>query len=111
MNCRIITEFAEISEDYDAFFCDLWGCYHNGIEPYQAAVEACLAFRRKGGHVILLTNAPRPSQYVQEFLDRIGAPRESYDAITSSGGAGQVAIAAGEVGQSIHYICPEPDGQ
>lgn len=111
MNCRIITELAEISEDYDAFFCDLWGCYHNGIEPYQAAVEACLAFRRKGGHVILLTNAPRPSQYVQEFLDRIGAPRESYDAITSSGGACQAAIAAGEFGQSIHYIGPERDVQ
>ena len=111
MNSRIITELSEISDAYDALFCDLWGCYHNGIEPYKAAVEACIAFRRKGGHVILLTNAPRPSQYVQEFLDKIGAPRESYDAITSSGGACQAAIEAGEFGQGIHYIGPARDVQ
>lgn len=111
MNSRIITELAEISDAYDAFFCDLWGCYHNGIEPYQAAVDACIAFRRKGGHVILLTNAPRPSEYVQEFLDKIGAPRESYNAITSSGGACQTAIKAGEFGQAIHYIGPARDVQ
>lgn len=109
MNCQIITELSEISENYDAFFCDLWGCYHNGIEPYEAAVKACIEFRRGGGHVILLTNAPRPSAPVQEFLDKIGAPRESYDAITSSGGACQAAMKSGEFGQSIHYIGPARD--
>ena len=72
MPTQIIQSLTEIKERYDAIFCDLWGCYHNGIEPYPAAVAACQTFRAKGGHVILLTNAPRPGASVKELLDRMG---------------------------------------
>ena len=42
-------------------------------------------FARAGGTVILITNAPRPGAAVQRILDRLGVPRDAYDAITSSG--------------------------
>ena len=109
MGCRIIQRLSEVSGDYDAILCDLWGCYHNGITPYPAAVDACRAFRARGGRVVLLTNAPRPSESVERFLDHIGAPPDSYDAIVSSGGACQSALASGAFGRRIEYVGPERD--
>jgi HAD superfamily hydrolase (TIGR01459 family) len=109
MGCRILTELAEVSGDYDAILCDLWGCYHNGVTPYPAAVDACRAVRRRGGRVVLLTNAPRPSDSVRRFLDHIGAPADSYDAIVSSGGACQSALESGAFGRRIEYVGPGRD--
>ena len=109
MGCHIIQSLSEISGDYDAVLCDLWGCYHNGITPYSAAVAALRAFRRQGGRVVLLTNAPRPSDSVRRFLDHIGAPPDSYDAIVSSGGACQAALESGTFGRRIEYVGPERD--
>ena len=57
---RIIDSLAEIAADYDALFCDLWGCLHNGIRAFPEAVAALRGFRAGGGRVVLLTNAPRP---------------------------------------------------
>lgn len=109
MSCRILSSLSEISDAYDAIFCDLWGCYHNGIEPYEAAVSACRGFRENGGTVILLTNAPRPAHGVKAFLDRIGAPEDSYDAIVSSGAACQAALASGKFGRSFFYVGQDRD--
>lgn len=109
MTCQIIQSLAEISPYYDAIFCDLWGCYHNGIETYPAAIAACQAFRSAGGKVILLTNAPRPAASVKAMLDRMGAPEDSYDAIVSSGAACQAALTSGRHGARFHYVGPERD--
>ncbi|MEM7211760.1 MAG: TIGR01459 family HAD-type hydrolase [Pseudomonadota bacterium] len=109
MTCRIITSLAEVADAYDAVFCDLWGCYHNGIEPFSAAVAACQTFRAKGGKVVLLTNAPRPAPAVKSFLDRIGAPEDSYDAIVSSGAACQAALAGGKFGDKFFYVGQDRD--
>ena len=109
MACRIIQSLSEVSDSYDAVFCDLWGCYHNGLTPYSAAIAACQAFRRRGGRVILLTNAPRPAASVKRMLDRMGAPEDSYDAIVSSGAACQAALTGGRFGTRFHYVGPERD--
>ena len=109
MTCRILTSLAEVSDRYDAIFCDLWGCYHNGIDVYPAAVAACQAFRKADGRVILLTNAPRPAASVKSMLDRMGAPEDSYDQIVSSGAACQAALAGGKYGDRFHYVGPDRD--
>ena len=109
MTCRIIDSLSGISDGYDAIFCDLWGCYHNGVEVYPAAAAACQAFRRKGGTVILLTNAPRPAPSVKRMLDRMGAPEDSYDRIVSSGAACQAALTGGRFGDRFHYVGPDRD--
>lgn len=109
MTCRIIDSLSGISDGYDAIFCDLWGCYHNGVEVYPAAVAACQAFRKKGGTVILLTNAPRPAPSVKRMLDRMGAPEDSYDRIVSSGAACQAALTGGRFGDRFHYVGPDRD--
>ena len=109
MTCRIVQSLAEIGGAYQALLVDLWGCYHDGLAPYPAAVAALRAYRARGGIVILLTNAPRPAASVVAFLDRIGAPADSYDGVMSSGAACQRAMASGEYGQRFHYVGPPRD--
>ena len=102
----IIKSLAEISGNYDVLFCDLWGCLHNGVEPFESAVAALRAFRAKGGTVILLTNAPRPRSAVRRQLERIGVPDDCWDDIVTSGDASQAGMAAGMAGSKVYHIGP-----
>lgn len=101
---RIIQSLSQIGADYDALFCDLWGCVHNGERAYPAAVTALQAYRAGGGKVCLMTNAPRPRQFVAAQLDRMGVPRDAWDIIVSSGDAAQDAMFAGAVGRDVWFI-------
>ncbi|GHD99931.1 HAD family hydrolase [Defluviimonas sp. 20V17] len=104
---RIVQSLAEMSQPYRSILCDLWGCLHNGVAAYPAAVEALRGFRAGGGKVVLLTNGPRPWQMVREQIDALGVPRDCYDAIASSGDAAREAIAGGAVGPRIYHLGPD----
>lgn len=106
---RIIDSLADTSDSYDAVFCDLWGCLHDGIKAFPDAVSALQAFRAKGGRVILLTNAPRPRGQIAAQLDQLGAPRDCYDDIVSSGDSAQAALVAGAVGKRVFHMGPDRD--
>jgi len=106
---NIINKLSEISSKYDAIFCDLWGCLHNGIEPFEEAVCALNNFSKSGGIVHLLTNSPRPSSDVYRQLDKIGVPRDIYQGITASGDASREALASGKYGKKICHIGPARD--
>ena len=101
---QIITSLAEISDRYDALFCDLWGCVHDGLTPFADAVSAMQSFRTKGGTVMLVTNAPRPHAPVRKQLQRIGVPDNAYDGIATSGDSARAAMFRGAVGQNIYFI-------
>lgn len=101
---QIITNLSQISDRYDAVFCDLWGCLHNGVTPFPAAVAALQGFRARGGVVILLTNAPRPKSGVIKQLDDMGVPRDAWDDVVTSGDASQYAMLTGAVGQRVYFI-------
>lgn len=100
-----------IAEGYDVILSDVWGVVHNGITAHPTAVEALVNFRRKGGRVVLITNAPRPSPPIVDMLDRLGVTREAYDDIVSSGDATR-AVLADYRGKAVHYVGPaeENDG-
>ncbi len=106
---QIIENFAEISAKYDAALVDLWGCLHNGVKPFAAAVSALETFRDKGGVVFLLTNSPRPSTSVYLQLDQIGVARDLYKGCASSGDAARTALASGAYGQNVFALGPERD--
>ncbi len=84
---RIIDGISEIADGYEAMLCDAWGVIHNGRRVFEGAAEAMAAFRRERGPVLVLTNAPRPSEIIPAQLDRLGLPRECWDAIVTSGDA------------------------
>src|ERR1700744_3472015 len=71
--------------DKKVVLSDIWGVVHNGLEAFPEACQALHAFRRQGGTVILITNAPRPADSVQRQLRKLGVADETYDAIVSSG--------------------------
>ena len=100
----LIASLAAVSDRYDAVFCDLWGCLHNGKTPFPAAVAALRAFRAGGGQVVLLTNSPRPRRSVQAQLAGLGVPEDIWDDIVSSGDASQYALLSGAIGQRVHHI-------
>jgi HAD superfamily hydrolase (TIGR01459 family) len=100
-----LTGFSQIAGNYDAVLSDVWGVVHNGVEAHPIAVKALASYREKGGRVVLITNAPRPSPPIVEFLDGIGVSREAYDSIVSSGDATRV-ILEDYRGKTIHYVGP-----
>ena len=106
---RIIGSLAEIATDYDVLFCDLWGCVHNGITAYPAAIAALQEFRRGGGQVCLMTNAPRSAAQVEASFGRLGIPRDAWDVIVTSGDAAQDAMFAGAVGRKVWHLGPAKD--
>jgi HAD superfamily hydrolase (TIGR01459 family) len=106
---ELIATLAAVAPRYRALFCDLWGCLHNGVAAFPAAVAALQGFRAGGGRVILVTNAPRPRAEVERQLDRLGVPRDAWDDIATSGDAAQWALLTGAVGRRVHHIGPPKD--
>ena len=104
----LITEFSTIASDYDVALSDVWGVIHNGITSYPRACDALSRFRAGGHVVVLITNAPRPSESVARQLDRLDVPRETYDAIVSSGDVTRSVIKKRH-GQSLYHLGPERD--
>lgn len=106
---QLIKNLTEISDQYDAVLCDLWGCLHNGVTPFPAAVTALERFRDAGKTVLLLTNSPRPAPSVQTQLDDIGVARDLYQGIVASGDAARAAMASGAYGTNVYHIGPDRD--
>ncbi len=106
---RIIEQLSDIATQYDTLYCDLWGCLHDGLKPFPAAVAALQAFRAGGGRVVLMTNAPRPAPGVVRRLDEMGVPHDAYDIVVSSGDAAQAAMLRGAAGRRVHHIGPPKD--
>jgi HAD superfamily hydrolase (TIGR01459 family) len=100
--------FSTLASAYDVVLCDVWGVVHNSVVAFADACTALTRFRRQGGTVILITNAPRPSDVVMTVLDSLEVPRSAYDAIVSSGDVTRAIIAA-RAGQSAFHIGPERD--
>jgi len=100
-------QIAEFYDNYDVFFCDVWGVLHNGVHIFKQAQDALIGARRAGKHVILITNSPRPGQVVQKQLAMLGADETCYDAIVTSGDVTRTLIA--KAPSRILWIGPERD--
>ena len=109
MTARVIGRLAEIGADYDALFCDVWGVLHNGVAAFPAAVAALQDYRRAGGRVVLLTNAPRPRADIEVQLDGLGVPRDAWDTIATSGDAARVALFSGAIGSHVYFMGEDRD--
>lgn len=103
----IVGGIAPLAAAYEVWFVDIWGVMHNGVSPYPLAVEACRTFRARGGIVILVSNAPRPALAVRAGLDKVGVPRDAYDAIQSSGDTARALIAA--AAPPVFHLGPDRD--
>jgi len=91
---RILDTLDDVADQYDAFFCDIWGVVHNGRTAYADACAALQRVRARGKHVILISNVPRPRGPIPAQLAQLGAPSDTYDAIVTSGDATRTELAA-----------------
>jgi HAD superfamily hydrolase (TIGR01459 family) len=96
---------SSLAARYDAVLSDVWGVLHNGLAAHPSACEALVKFREQGKHVVLITNAPRPSVPIIAMLDRLGVPRAAYDAIVSSGDVTRTMLEDYR-GKTVHYVGP-----
>jgi HAD superfamily hydrolase (TIGR01459 family) len=106
----ILSKLSQMPHRSDAWLCDIWGVLHNGHKAFADAVEACMRFRRAGGIVVLVSNAPRPNSVVAKQLQATyGITNDAYDAIISSGDvARQILINTHGSAQMLH-IGPDRD--
>jgi HAD superfamily hydrolase (TIGR01459 family) len=105
---HLTAHFATLAARYDVLLCDVWGVVHNGVAATAESCAALVKFRGQGGTVVLITNAPRPGDFVQTFIDALKVPREAYDAIVSSGDVTR-ALVAERAGQRVFHVGPERD--
>ena len=101
---QLIQSLSDISGRYDALFVDLWGCVHNGVKAYPAACEALVAYRKRGGKVVLVTNSPRPRAQVAIQIEAFGVPEDAFDDIATSGDSARAAMFEGVVGEKVWHI-------
>ncbi len=101
---RLITALADISDQYDALFVDLWGCVHDGVRALPEAVAALQAYRARGGTVVLVTNSPRARQGIEKQLAAFGVAPDAWDTIATSGDSARAAMFRGVVGERVWFI-------
>lgn len=105
---RRIAGLKELAGEYDTLLCDVWGVLHNGVAAFPPAVDALVQFRRAGGRVLLITNAPRPFPSIQEQLRRLGVMDEAYDFVVTSGDVTRAVIAE-RPGVKLLHMGPNRD--
>ncbi|MEA2910369.1 MAG: hypothetical protein QOJ15_2450 [Bradyrhizobium sp.] len=105
---RFVERLRDLVDGVEVVLSDIWGVVHNGLEAFPEACEALRNFRKHGGTVILITNAPRPADSVQRQLRKLGIADETYDAIVSSGDLTRHFV-ADHPGRKMFWIGPERD--
>ena len=105
---RFVERLRDLVGGVDVVLSDIWGVVHNGLVAFPEACEALHSFRRQGGTVILITNAPRPADSVQRQLEKLGVADGIYDAIVSSGDLTRHFV-AGHPGRKVFWLGPERD--
>ena len=84
--------FNALPERYRLILCDIWGVVHDGFHLYPGAADRLRQFRKEGRTVVLITNAPRTTQAIEEDVTHIGLPRDAWDGIAAGGQAGIDAL-------------------
>src|ERR1700753_3899324 len=105
---RFAENLRDLVGEVDVLLSDIWGVVHNGLESFPEACEALRTFRKRGGTVILITNAPRPADSVQRQLHKLGVADDVYDAIVSSGDLTRHYV-ADRAGRKVFWLGPERD--
>lgn len=96
-----------LPERYRLILCDIWGVVHDGVTLYPGAADRLQQWRGEGRTVVLITNAPRTAEAVEQQLLRLGLPRGAWDGVATSGEAGIAALMAS--GRPVGFIGTRSD--
>ena len=104
-----LNHLSEIYENYDTFIIDLWGVMHNGVKLNPKAMEAVKKLVNKSKKVVFLSNAPRPSSKVRNFLLRMNMDKNYLSNVMTSGEAAMYAINKNQFGKTFYHLGPQRD--
>ena len=106
---RKLEHLSEICNSYDTFIIDLWGVIHNGILLNSKAIEAIDELSKNSKKIVFLSNAPRPSEKVKEFLRKMQIKEIFLENVVTSGEAAMQAINNNKFGKLFFHLGPERD--
>ncbi|MDZ7823648.1 MAG: TIGR01459 family HAD-type hydrolase [Ahrensia sp.] len=107
MATRTIKRLDDLTDHYDLILCDVWGVIHNGVAAWTQAYRALMRARQAGLQVVAITNAPRPFKQVVEQLDGLGVPRETFDAVVTSGDVTRALISQNS--KQVYHLGQDKD--
>ena len=109
METKFIRGLSQIQDKYDAFFIDLWGVIHNGIELYQEAINVLENLTQLNKRFVLISNAPRPSKSVEKYLDNLKMDKIYLKNIFTSGEAALKTLQNNIYGKKFYHLGPKRD--
>ena len=104
-----LNHLSEVFDVYDTFVIDLWGVVHNGIKLNEKAIEAVAQLRQKSKKIVFLSNAPRPSAKVIDFLLNMKMDKKYLVNVMTSGEAAMHAINQNKFGKKFFHLGPPRD--
>ena len=109
MQTKFIKGLSQIQSKYDVFFIDLWGVVHNGIELHNEAIKVLENINKLNKSFVLISNAPRPSQNVKNFLVKLEMSEELLKNIFTSGEAALKSLQQNIYGKNFYHLGPIRD--
>ncbi len=104
-----LNHLSDIYKNYDTFVIDLWGVVHNGMVLNSKAIEAIKQLNNKSKKIVFLSNAPRPSSKVINFLLKMNMDRKYLSNVITSGEAAMHAINENQFGKTFYHLGPPRD--
>tara|TARA_E500000178_G_scaffold166542_1_gene165925 strand:+ start:594 stop:1400 length:807 start_codon:yes stop_codon:yes gene_type:complete len=104
-----LSHLSDIFEAYDTFVVDLWGVMHNGVTLNPKAIEAVDQLLNYSKKIVFLSNAPRPSSKVINFLIKMNMNKKYLTNVVTSGEAAMHAINKNKFGKTFFHLGPLRD--
>ena len=109
VNLKNLNHLSEIFQLYDTYIIDLWGVMHDGISLNPSAIETIEKLNENSKKVVFLSNAPRPSAKVVNFLKKIKMNEKLLSKVVTSGEAAMLAINKKKFGEKFYHLGPSRD--
>ena len=106
---RELKHLSEVFKKYDTFIIDLWGVMHNGVMLNSKAVQAVDQLKNNSKKIVFLSNAPRPSSKVINFLLKMNFDKKYLSNVMTSGEAAMHAINQNKFGKTFFHLGPPRD--
>ncbi len=104
-----LNHLSEIYKKYDTFIIDLWGVMHNGVALNPKAIDAVEKLKINSKKIVFLSNAPRPSFKVVNFLLKMKMNKKYLSNVMTSGEAAMHAINNNKFGKTFFHLGPPRD--
>ena len=109
MKIKKLDHLSTIFKEYDAFIIDLWGVIHDGVRLNSSAMKAVNELQLNKKRIVFLSNAPRPTKKVVEFLKKMKMEDRFLKNVLTSGEAALNSLKKNKFGEKFYHLGPQRD--